>query len=165
MKKLAHGIYASEDTWPDEFQLLHVLRIADPGDHLLAAQLLGKRGDDDIGLVVLRSSDQKVVGRDAHRSERRDLLRVDIDGHDIHLSADLLQLVFIYVDDCDRVVSFEECFRDIDAELAGADDCDFHLNTFLNILKLSTLYDFLQMKSSGYVLAFTVAFAPAFAVY
>lgn len=70
MKKLAHGIYASEDTWPDEFQLLqlHYPKIIFSHEAALYLNGMAEREPDPVSVTVpsgyhsskMESSDIKV---------------------------------------------------------------------------------------------------------
>ena len=69
----------------DEVELIHMLRVADAGDHMMASQLLGKGSDDHVRLVAGGHSKQVFKRLDADILQHGQPASVVVDGHDIEL--------------------------------------------------------------------------------
>ena len=111
----------------DERDLTHVLRIPDAGDDLAASQRFREGTDDQIGLVIVRRGNQKVIGRNADALERLDLLGIGSDGQHVNVRADLLQQRLIRIYNCDSVVAAKKGVGHSHTQFAGAYNGYFHV--------------------------------------
>ena len=81
----------------DEIQLVHMLRIPHSGDHLATSKFLRKTCDHDVFFVAFRYGQQKIKSSDFVFLQQTDLLGIPVNGHDIQLLGDLIQLVLIFI--------------------------------------------------------------------
>ena len=116
-----------------EIHLVHMLRVANPGDDLGAAQILGKRSYDDVLLVVVCAGNEKVKIFDTSFLEKTCLLCISCNSHNIILVAYFIKNRFVCVKNSYGMITAYQSIYYFKAKLAGPDNCNPHNLKYLTI--------------------------------
>ena len=103
-------------------QALGVFRVADAGDGVLRAQLLGRQTADHVQLVAAGDGDDYVRRVDASLDERAHVRAVAADAHHVQRFAGTLQRGVALVDNGDVVTVFAQKLSQRVADLAASDN-------------------------------------------